>query len=94
MNEEPAKVAGSNDTETVTELSGRASKIWIGMVKSEVIALLGPPSWAVTSNDSSEYSGHDLPLLLIWKNGNCNPVEVEFSFLGDALSWSEGRLLC
>ena len=94
VGEEPAVEPGGDVTATVTELSQQASELRLGMTTEEVLALLGPPSWAVTSEDSSEYSGLDLPLLLIWKNGNCNPVEVEFSVVGEALGWNEGRALC
>ena len=101
-------LAGSG---TVTELSQQASELSIGMTTEEVLALLGPPSWALTSEDASEFTDtysfpsvrvgwrgekwtEPLPLLLVWKNGNCNPVEVRFSVAGEALAWEEGNGVC
>ena len=60
----------------------------------EVLELLGRPSWAVTSEDSSEFAEPDVPLQLIWKNGNCDPVLVMFDLEGTADGWSEGRAVC
>ena len=84
-------LAGSG---TVTELSQQASELSIGMTKTEVLALLDQPSWAVTSDDASDLAEPDVPLTLIWRNGNCNPVMVNFDSAGAVTGKDEGRALC
>ena len=64
------------------------------MTKTEVLALLDQPSWAVTSDDASDLAEPDIPLTLIWRNGNCNPVMVNFDSAGRVTGKDEGRVLC
>jgi hypothetical protein len=64
------------------------------MTKTEVLALLDQPSWAVTSDDASDLAEPDIPLTLIWRNGNCNPVMVNFDSAGRVTGKDEGRALC
>ena len=79
---------------TLTPLSRRASGVSTGMTKTEVLALLDQPSWAVTSDDASDLAEPDVPLTLIWRNGNCNPVMVNFDSAGAVTGKDEGRSLC
>ena len=79
---------------TLTPLSRRASGVSSGMTKTEVLALLDQPSWAVTSDDASDLTEPDIPLTLIWRNGNCNPVMVNFDSAGKVTGKDEGRVLC
>ena len=64
------------------------------MTKTEVLTLLDQPSWAVTSDDASDLAEPGIPLTLIWRNGNCNPVMVNFDSTGNIMSWDEGRAIC
>ena len=64
------------------------------LTKTEVLALLDQPSWAVTSDDASDLTEPDIPLTLIWRNGNCNPVTVDFDSSGNVTGWNEGRAIC
>ena len=79
---------------TLTPLSQLASGVSTGMTKTEVLALLDQPSWAVTSDDASDLAEPDIPLTLIWRNGNCNPVMVNFDLAGRVTGKDEGRALC
>ena len=102
--EKPAVEPSGNETTTITELSRQASELSMGMAKTEVLALLDQPSWAVTSLDvvagsrimtaNRRSSRNDFLLTLIWKNGNCSPVMVNFDSAGNVTGWDEGRALC
>ena len=94
VGEEPAVEPGGDGTATVTELSRQASELRLGMTKTEVLALLDQPSWVVTSDDASDFAEPDIPLTLIWRNGNCNPVMVSFDSAGTVTGKDEGRVLC
>jgi hypothetical protein len=67
-----------------TELSKKAIHLRIGMTKKEVFELLGKPTWA----------NSEKPLILIWRNGNCNPIEVIFDQNLKVAGYDEGRAEC
>ncbi len=77
-----------------TELSQKAARLTLGMDKTEVIALLGPPTWAIQPGDASDWAGPEIPLALLWRNGVCSPVAVNFGPGNDVAGWDEGRALC
>ena len=69
-----------------TKLSKKSLNIKIGMSKEEVFKLLGKPTWAESSLEE--------PLIWIWKNGTCNPVEVIFDKNMKVIGFDEGRAEC
>ncbi len=69
-----------------TALSQKALQLKVGMTRQEVTALLGMPTWA------QSYQG--MPLDWMWKNGNCNPVDVTFDAKGLVTGYNEGRAHC
>ena len=76
-----------------TELSLRAMVLSTGTAKTAVLELLGPPSWAVTAHDTAS-ANPDVPLALLWANGPCPPVTVDFSAGGEVTGLDPGRTLC
>jgi len=69
-----------------TQLSKKAMHLHVGMTKHEVIKLLGKPTWG------DGYKG--VSLVLSWKNGHCNPVEVIFNKNMKVNGYNEGRAEC
>ena len=79
-----------------TDLSSRASNLKIGMPRAEVIRSLGNSTWAITPLDKGEWAlpVPSIQLELHWRNGNCNPVQVQFNASMRVTGWDEGRALC
>ena len=79
-----------------TELSLKASGMSAGMSRSEVISLLGPPSWAVIKGDTGKFTIEDpnIHLVLYWKNGECSPVIVRFDSGLKVSHWEDGSDYC
>ena len=80
-----------------TALSKKASSLKMGMSLKSTVKLLGEPTWLILSTDGGEYQGFVPTGLysLLWRNGNCHPVVVDFNMKNNKVTgWDEGRLLC
>lgn len=69
-----------------TELSKKALKLRVGMSKQAVYQLLGEPTWALS------YKG--MPLDWLYRNAQCNPVDVTFDAKGSVTGFDQGRAKC
>lgn len=82
-------------TKPVTELSKRAAQLKLKMSKAEVLAVLGPATWAILPTDRGDWALEPHQILeLRWANGNCNNVAVSFDRSGRVSGWDEGRAVC
>lgn len=78
-----------------TELSKKAEQVKKGMSKSEVLKLLGAPTWALLHTDKGDWKlDPQLGLELRWDNRNCSNVAVQFDLANKVTGWDEGRALC
>lgn len=76
----------SNHYSAKTLLSEKAKYLQVGMTREQVLKLLDVPTWA------QSYRG--MPLDWMWRNGDCNPVDVTFDERMRVNGFNEGRAVC
>ncbi|MBN8740940.1 MAG: hypothetical protein J0H86_15665 [Xanthomonadaceae bacterium] len=88
--------AVAHGAQELTALSAKAGGLETGMTRNQVIARLGPPTWAVLPSDTGDFKIPDssISLMLAWKNAPCAPVVVDFDHSGKVIGWDEGRAVC
>lgn len=73
----------------------KAERVRSGWTRAQVLALLGPPTWALLSTDAGDWAeAIDSGFNLMWRNGKCNPVTVTFDNRGRVNGKDEGRAAC
>lgn len=78
-----------------TELSRKAQEVGLGMLRKEVISLLGNPSYAITPKNLATQGydrQSDIEYVLTWDNPECSRVEVIFDANDRTTGWNRGQL--
>lgn len=81
-------------TPRVSPLSQKAAQLVIGMLRKDVIALLGEPTWAALPRDGNDFIIQDpsIAFSLYWKNPGCAPIAVDFNKQQKIMGWDQGRI--
>jgi len=88
-------VLAASDLPQVTDLSRKAANVRSGMTRTQVLNLLGPPTWALLPTDSGDWAeAIDDGFNLMWRNGKCNPVTVTFDNRARVDGRDEGTAVC
>ncbi|MBU0730652.1 MAG: hypothetical protein KKE17_08020 [Proteobacteria bacterium] len=82
--------------DSFSELSSKTNYLDQGFSIQQAVALLGEPTWAVTSDDSGRFSigKKGAALALYWNNPGCGPVIVFFDKNHTVTAWDEGTDFC
>jgi len=85
--------SAEQSTSVRNPISVKAGRLKLGMRRPEVIALLGPATWAKLPKDKgSDPLEPHFSLELKWRSPGCAPVVVVFDAAAKVSGWDEGRL--